>query len=157
VAFRFNARSKAALEQAVTDNRNEVRAFIDAFAKKLGTGETMPVKDFMDLATKPLDAQQTLWDKTADELYRLLQLRITTYNRSRMIELAAVAVALALTMLLLSVVVRAITRPIAHLAAVADRISLGDMDAMIDVNTTDEIGELAERFRRMQVSLKAAM
>ena len=80
---------------------------------------------------------------------------MTACNRNWLIELAAFA--LALTMLLLSVVVRAITRPIQHLAAVADRISLADMNATIDVDSQDEIGELAERFRRMQVSLKAAM
>ncbi len=156
-AVNFNTRTKAALETTLEENKREVRGFVSYLEKKLTSGETVPARDFIAAATKPLDVQQALWDKVADELYRLLQVRVTTYNRNRLIELAAVAVALALTMLLLSVVVRAITRPIAHLAAVADRISLGDMDATIDVDSKDEIGELGERFRRMQVSLKAAM
>jgi HAMP domain-containing protein len=156
-ALNFNARTKTALDKMVEENKNEVRAFVTYLEKKVASGESVAAKDFVAAASKPLDLQQALWDKTADELYRLLQVRITTYNRNRLIELAAVAVALALTMLLLSVVVRAITRPIAHLSAVADRISLGDMDATIDIDARDEIGELGERFRRMQVSLKAAM
>jgi HAMP domain-containing protein len=156
-AVNFNARSKAALDTTLEEDKREVRGFVTFLEKKLTSGETVPARDFIAAATKPLDVQQALWDKVADELYRLLQVRVTTYNRNRLIELAAVAVALALTMLLLSVVVRAITRPIQHLAAVADRISLGDMDATIDVDSRDEIGELAERFRRMQVSLRAAM
>jgi HAMP domain-containing protein len=156
-ALSFNARTKAALEGSLDENKREVKAFVANVEKKLTGGEAVPAREFIAAATKPLDVQQALWDKVADELYRLLQVRVSTYNRNRLIEIAAVAVALALTMLLLSVVVRAITRPIAHLAAVADRISLGDMDATIDVDSRDEIGELAERFRRMQVSLKAAM
>ena len=64
---------------------------------------------------------------------------------------------LLLTLALILLVIRAITRPIAHLSQVADRISLGEMDAVISIESKDEVGELGERFRRMQVSLKAAM
>jgi methyl-accepting chemotaxis protein len=50
-----------------------------------------------------------------------------------------------------------ITRRVARLVAVADRISLGDLDAAVDVRGTDELGELAESFERMQTSLQAAI
>ena len=70
---------------------------------------------------------------------------------------ARVLLSLLLTLGLILMVIRAITRPIAHLSQVADRISLGEMDAVISIESKDEVGELGERFRRMQVSLKAAM
>lgn len=50
-----------------------------------------------------------------------------------------------------------ITRPMTHLAEVADRMSLGELDVEIDVNGNNEIGQLAESLRRMQSSLRSAI
>ncbi len=50
-----------------------------------------------------------------------------------------------------------ITRPLTHLAEVADRMSLGDLDVDIDVDSKNEIGQLAESLRRMQASLRSAI
>ena len=44
-----------------------------------------------------------------------------------------------------------------HLAEVADRMSLGELDVDIDVDGTNEIGQLAESLRRMQASLRSAI
>lgn len=52
---------------------------------------------------------------------------------------------------------RRITQPILQLAQVADRISMGDLGASIEVKTKDEIRVVAEALRRMQISLKAAI
>jgi len=52
---------------------------------------------------------------------------------------------------------RRLTTPLKHLSDVADRISMGDLDASIRVQTRDEIGQLAESLRRMQISLRAAI
>lgn len=54
-------------------------------------------------------------------------------------------------------IARQITNPITQLTNVADRISLGELDATIDINRKDEIGELAEAISRMQASLQAAI
>ncbi len=54
-------------------------------------------------------------------------------------------------------IARQITNPITQLTNVADRISLGELDATIDINRKDEIGELAEAVSRMQASLQAAI
>ncbi|MBI5305795.1 MAG: HAMP domain-containing protein [Chloroflexi bacterium] len=63
--------------------------------------------------------------------------------------IVAIIVALALS--------RAITVPLTRLSSVADRISLGELDAKIEVTSHDEIGELAEALARMQASLQAAI
>ncbi len=55
------------------------------------------------------------------------------------------------------VLARGLTQPIVRLTRVADRISLGELDAPIQINRQDEIGELAEAFIRMQSSLQAAI
>jgi HAMP domain-containing protein len=51
-----------------------------------------------------------------------------------------------------------ITRPIRRLRDVADRVSTGDLqDVDISVDTRDEIGDLADAFRRMVVSIRFLM
>ncbi len=56
-----------------------------------------------------------------------------------------------------AILARGIVRPILRLTHVADRISLGDLDAPIGVEGRDEIGDLARSLGRMRASLKAAM
>jgi len=68
---------------------------------------------------------------------------------------AALIVTLALA---LAVFISAtITRPLKHLAEVADRMSLGELDVDIDVEGRNEVGQLAESLRRMQASLRSAI
>jgi len=50
-----------------------------------------------------------------------------------------------------------ITKPISHITAVADAISLGDFTTKISINSRDEIGDLAQSIERMQTSLKGAI
>ncbi len=52
---------------------------------------------------------------------------------------------------------RALARPIIQLTEIADRISLGELDAEIDIQRKDEIGALADAVGRMQASLQAAI
>jgi HAMP domain-containing protein len=62
-----------------------------------------------------------------------------------------------LTILVAFLIARGVTRPVTQLTEVADRISLGELNAKIQINRKDEIGELAEAIRRMQTSLQAAI
>lgn len=155
----FNPRTEQALSVALAENAKSVKMFTGFLADKIvnGTGEIIPLTDYYATATVPLAEGQKLWDATVVELERLLKLRVSTLNLTRYTNIAKVSLALALSILLLFVVVRAITRPIAHLRDVADKISLGDLDASIQIDTKDEIGELGDSFRRLQVSLKEAM
>ena len=59
--------------------------------------------------------------------------------------------------LLVIVIAASITRPISQLVEVADRISLGELDAEIDISGANEVGQLAESLRRMQTSLRSAI
>ncbi len=54
-------------------------------------------------------------------------------------------------------ITRSITRPLAYLVDVSDRISTGELDAVIQVNTKDEIAELGASLERMRVSLQAVI
>jgi HAMP domain-containing protein len=50
-----------------------------------------------------------------------------------------------------------VVNPIRHLSEVADKISMGDMNATVDVQAKGEIGLLAQSIERMQTSVKAAI
>jgi methyl-accepting chemotaxis protein len=62
-----------------------------------------------------------------------------------------------LTILAAYFIARGITTPLLQLADVAERISLGELNAKIRINRKDEIGDLAEALRRMQASLQTAI
>ena len=47
-----------------------------------------------------------------------------------------------------------LTRNIKYLTEAADRISVGDLEAEIEVTSKDEIGNLADAISRMQDSLR---
>ncbi len=44
---------------------------------------------------------------------------------------------------------RGITRPVAHLSDVAEKVSMGDLNVSVAVKSDDEIGDLADSFGRM--------
>jgi HAMP domain-containing protein len=52
---------------------------------------------------------------------------------------------------------RSVIGPIRQLSEVANKISMGELDAPIQVNATGEVGVLAESIERMQTSVKAAI
>jgi methyl-accepting chemotaxis protein len=63
-----------------------------------------------------------------------------------------------LAVLLISLIAgRAITRPINQLTDVAERISLGELDAQIRIRSKDEIGDLAGAIQRMADSIRLSI
>ncbi len=71
-----------------------------------------------------------------------------------------IAITLLVTAIVLAAtyfVARALAQPIIQLTEIADRISLGELDADINIQRKDEIGALADAVGRMQASLQAAI
>ena len=64
---------------------------------------------------------------------------------------SALGAILAITVLM----ARRVSRPVVHLAAAADRIGRGNLDAPVPVETNDEIGSLARTIDQMRAALKA--
>lgn len=52
---------------------------------------------------------------------------------------------------------RFVVRPLSRMAHVADVVSTGDMGAEFEYQTQDEVGDIAQAFNRMKVSLSMAM
>lgn len=51
-------------------------------------------------------------------------------------------------------VARRISRPLNHLVTSMEKISQGNLDTKVEVETSDEIGELSQKFEEMRASLK---
>lgn len=64
------------------------------------------------------------------------------------------AVALILSIALGFFIARVISRPVRDIAAAADKLAAGDLDAQISLDSKDEIGVLARSFREMVTTIK---
>jgi len=73
----------------------------------------------------------------------------------RLIAVAFLALVAGLTVGL--TVSRSINNAVQTLTRAAERISMGELDAAVTLKSKDEMGDLAQSFERMRVSLKAAM
>jgi HAMP domain-containing protein len=79
------------------------------------------------------------------------------YTQRLVLFAAVVLVDLGALLAIIYLYASSIVRPIRHLAQVADRVSMGDLDAAIDVKGKGEVTLLAESIERMRVSVKAAL
>jgi HAMP domain-containing protein len=100
-----------------------------------------------------------------EALYGDMQVRVETLESSvaaqlnlmRIIVAVAGVVAIVIAVVSAFLISRGITRAARDLAAAAESISRGDLDVPIEVNTGDEMQDLAESIERMRTSLKAAI
>ncbi|HYL81951.1 MAG TPA: cache domain-containing protein [Candidatus Acidoferrum sp.] len=92
--------------------------------------------------------------------YVLVTPQSTFYAETYRLQLTVLLIGLGSAILAAGVgiyVGRTISSPLLQLVRVADRMSLGDLDAKIELGRKDEIGLLGESLSRMQASLRAAM
>jgi len=122
----------------------------------LGSQPIATTMDFL-IGSRAADQSAALLTEARSSLQKSFQGRADSARgnlyQTQGIALSGVAFALALAL----IISRSITRPIAHLAKVADRMSLGELDVDIDVDGNNEVGQLAESLRRMQTSLRSAI
>jgi HAMP domain-containing protein len=79
-------------------------------------------------------------------------------NNSFMIIIGLVGIIFTVTIIIINQLLRKIVlKRIGRIAAVAEQVSVGDMDANFGKQSKDEIGELAEAFNRMKYSLEIAL
>ncbi len=68
--------------------------------------------------------------------------------------LLIVSVALVLSVLVIWIMIRAITKPLVRVSGMTQRIAKGDLGQRINVHNTDEVGRLAGSFNRMAEQLQ---
>jgi methyl-accepting chemotaxis protein len=80
-----------------------------------------------------------------------------TANTSTIVTLIIIAVGMALSILLGVFISSSIRKPVNKLVNVSQKIANGDLDVVIDINTKDEIGQLAKAFAVMSDNLNEVM
>ena len=105
---------------------------------------------------KTLESNSTMYDVTIGVLDDLLVTRIATFNQRRTVSLGIVSISIVLAALFVASIGRSISRPIAELREVTDRMNKGDLSTSADINRNDEIGELAGAINRLQKTLQSS-
>jgi signal transduction histidine kinase len=103
-----------------------------------------------------LSSSHASWIATAQELDRLLDLRISGFFHRMAVHFGLAGLILAVILALVLAVGRRIARPIAHLAAVAGQVrQTNDYTLRAHWQSSDEIGRLVEAFNSMLERLQA--
>lgn len=108
------------------------------------------VKEYMDVLTE-LETESN--ERIAVAIDDAQRVSFSAIRLTIVLGIAATLVGMAVSV----GIALSITRAIAQLVRVTDRISMGDLDVAVGVSSQDEIGELAESIERMRISLKTAM
>jgi methyl-accepting chemotaxis protein len=115
-----------------------------------GTNFVVAATTYIDEFSRPSRAIVAKMGEMQDKFASQYSQRFTLFAAIVLIDLA----------ILLGVIYlysSSIVRPIRHLAEVADRISMGDLKATIDIKGKGEVVLLAESIERMQTSVGAAI
>lgn len=90
-----------------------------------------------------------LMDSNTADADRRAEINNATTQTSALIMIGVIIAGVILAVVLGAYISRVISRPIRQIVAAADSIAMGNVDISVDVDTKDEIGELANSFRRM--------
>ncbi len=155
---------------------------LPAFVKLMHAGLTEPAGDYYDwkdvdgkirpkyMFTTPVEGTNLIVAATTyiDEfgkpagaiLGRVSQMQNAyagRYNARFLFFLIIVFVVLAVLLWVIYAYSASIVRPIKHLADVADRISMGDLETRVNLEEKGEVARLGQSIERMRVSVKTAM
>lgn len=132
----------------------ETEAFVDAM-----TASQMAAKDIYHTQTASAVAEvQTTLKKLADHFSAASNVATAEVNSligsstTVMIILALAGIAIGL--LAAYFITRSISRPISELSGVADKIAVGEIEHSIQLHSKDEVGVLADAFRRLIAYVK---
>lgn len=103
---------------------------------------------------KTLEFSYVLYDASTGVLDDLLAKRVGKLNRQRGLSQAAVGFSVLIAILFIASIGRTISRPLAELKEVTDRINKGDLSTSTDIDRHDEIGQLTEAIDRLQKTLQ---
>jgi HAMP domain-containing protein len=115
-----------------------------------GTNAVVAATTYIDEFSKPANA-------ITGKMHLMQRAYSAQYNKMFMLFLLIAAVDLVILLAVIYLYSCSIVRPIRHLSEVADRISMGDLRATVDVKAKGEVLVLAQSIKRMQASVRAAI
>lgn len=159
-AMASNARFEADLRSIVTRSETSRSVFIDNTATTVMNAPTLSetgAEGYFLLGASAIDLSNELLTSAQAALEADFDARADKARQDFAFYGGAAAIGIIIALGLAVFISATITRPLTHLAEVADRMSLGELDVDIDVEGDNEIGQLAESLRRMQSSLRSAI
>ena len=155
-----NPSLRAKLGAPIRAHIEAVKAFDDMLRRQVldaGPSEfsKIDLKAVAASGLKTLESNYVLYDASATVLDDLLVTRIDRFNQRRGLSFAIVGITAVIALLFIASIGRSISKPLADLKEVTDRISKGDLTTAADINRRDEIGQLADSINRLQKTLQA--
>ena len=112
----------------------------------------------MPVPGTPLFATATIYTKEIEVPLKQLKTQLLSAQKRFLLQfIIGGAVIIILVIIVAIIFATRLSKPILHLTEVAERISLGELNAPVEITSTDEIGDLADAIRRMQASLRKAI
>ncbi len=142
----------------LAENSDEsLNTLISTINEKVAASATPSIKsqEFKALVKDNFAAQYDLFSSSLAVLDTLLAERIRNIQITQLIELSLIGLAFALVLTLAGVITRGVVRPINALYRASSRLSRGDMNLNIEVESSDELGSLTRSFNDTVVQLKA--
>jgi twitching motility protein PilJ len=145
------------LAQSQQAARAAVFELIDAYETNI-INVTQPTFTFEQASalTNPRPLLYTLLDDVLGTLEQMLVSRVQGLQQAQLISLVLLALALALTFALVGIVTRRIVSPIIKLSSASQKLAAGDLNTFVDVESSDEMGQLGMVFNEAIVQLREA-
>ncbi len=115
-----------------------------------GTNLIVAATTYIDEFSKPAAA-------IAEKVTQMQKTYTNQYNQRFILFSIVVLIDLAILLVAIYLYSSSVVGPIRHLAEVADKVSMGDLRATINVKGKGEVALLAESIERMQTSVRAAI
>jgi methyl-accepting chemotaxis protein WspA len=154
----FNGVSSS-LQSALPPVKGDFLGKLTQFSKTLDqlsrSGTKANVSEMINQGNQLLATSQTLDKSIRTELVKLLQKRIQSYQTQRLNYLLWSALAIALAVGMIYRISTSINRRLRHLIVIAEAITAGDLSIPVQVDSTDEIGQLLLSNRLMVDNLNS--
>ena len=146
---------KSNLTGQVVDKVSNIRNLL---VEKAGEGNFGIAGDeVFDAATQRIDVLKNIEEFQANEIQHISGVISSDATQAVILYSIIGGASIALVCTLIFFTVRAITKPLNKMTSLADDFSKGNIDRVVDVHQKDEIGDLADAFRNMQVTLKSIL
>lgn len=128
---------------------NEAHKSIDAMFAQVVEGRLPEITSYRNAWASADEAAVELWNVSADELEKLLRIRIADFTAHRTLVLSVFALAVSIAIGCFVLAALSITRPLGKLQEIMDEMSAGKYDCEVPyIQKTDEIGAVARTLKR---------
>jgi twitching motility protein PilJ len=150
-AGQINPNIQVALQTPLLESGNATKQGVDLAVKEIleSQTQTYAAPTYFANITKVMDTQSALSDAAIVALGDLLRANVASLRQQQFQVAATMFLLIIFGSVMAYLIVRTITHPIEHLEGVMAKLEQGDSSIRANLDTKDEIGELARQFDSM--------